>query len=88
MRSATCLVAGHLSLECRALVFGGLSIGADPQVERGALNLRHVLLATLVAAVMPEGHTCDIRSLYVQTAPLKPAENRGCGTSISAGISV
>jgi hypothetical protein len=36
------------------LVFDGLSVGADAQVERGALRLRHVLTPLLVAGVMPQ----------------------------------
>ena len=49
---------------CQALVLDGLSVGADAQVERGTLRLRHVLIPLLVAGVMRQGHTCDIWSQH------------------------
>jgi hypothetical protein len=61
---------------------------SSAQVERSALRVRHELIPLLVAGVMPQRHTCDIRFLHKREASLKPAEIRGSKVPISVGFSV
>ena len=62
--------------------------GTAPEVDRGALGLGHVLIALLVAAVMPETYTCDIRFRHRRNASGNPLNLPLTEPPISAGISV
>ena len=59
-------------LERQALILDGLTVGADAQVECGALGFGHVLITLLVAAVMQQGlcgAQVDPRRLDVRLCP-------------------